>query len=471
MQRRIDRWSELSSQQSIPNIDSVVKTAVGKSAGETCNFDSMNYSSPTHEFLHVDQSFAEIYPGAVLKSSFLKGVLDGSESPVPVPASAYLKNPKVKILDQMNVNTLTEDYEMAAISRKISGAIGLAMPQNKDLTIYYEMGTTDDLADFANRLGFNGALLRKLGLARQGGPLLTAYRKKFIFVFTKPIGTFSAKVVSPNDYLPNTPLNAFFSPALTLAEFDSHPSWWGPANPPVFIDSVTYGSLIVLTVDYSLATRKLYETLPEAALAGPAAVQEVVNSMLRESSLKVFSRGPFSSLEIKAIKESNWSDFMLKLPNNIGNMVIQPLLYRVKDFGEQRFSVANRFEYVRVCASELQPVSHKIQIQLDYVLNYAPVKLIVKTPAGQVVLSLLVHCPTTYDLTDYLNQPNMLVVVRPTVSCSCPFRWSPNRQQVKAGFVVDGAYSHKLQVSCSGKCVEYDAGVFTVDKATGTVTP
>lgn len=43
----------------------------------------------------------------------------------------------------------------------------------------------------------------------------------------------------------------------------------------------------------------------------------------------------------------------------------------------------------------------------------------------------------------------MIVVIRPTVSCTCT---GFMRQQVKAGFIVDTTYTHKLLVDCSGYC-------------------
>ncbi len=54
------------------------------------------------------------------------------------------------------------------------------------------MGSTDDLSDFANRVNFNRALFKQIGIDVNASLPLTSYKKKFIFVFTKPLGTFSA---------------------------------------------------------------------------------------------------------------------------------------------------------------------------------------------------------------------------------------------------------------------------------------
>lgn len=68
----------------------------------------------------------------------------------------------------------------------------MAAPQNKDYTIYFEMGTSDDLDKFAQKLDLNLALLKKLGLYSQPGSILTKYKKKILFFFTKPIATFNS---------------------------------------------------------------------------------------------------------------------------------------------------------------------------------------------------------------------------------------------------------------------------------------
>lgn len=161
------------------------------------------------------------------------------------------------------------------------------------------MGTTDDLGEFADRLNFNRALFKQIGIDFIPGSPLTAYKKKIIFLFTKPLGTFNAIIQSPIANLPNTPLNTFFSPALTLYEFDSKiPSWWSETNPPVYIDSVTYGSLLILTVDFNSVTSALLDRFEVAASNGPSAAQPILNSLIAQPSLAVYSSGPFNTIEI-----------------------------------------------------------------------------------------------------------------------------------------------------------------------------
>jgi hypothetical protein len=52
------------------------------------------------------------------------------------------------------------------------------------------MGTSNDLAYFATKLGFNANLQKKLGLYYAKGSTATSFKKKILFFFFKPVATF-----------------------------------------------------------------------------------------------------------------------------------------------------------------------------------------------------------------------------------------------------------------------------------------
>jgi hypothetical protein len=97
-----------------------------------------------------------------------------------------------------------------------------------------------------------------------------------------------------------------------------------------------------------------------AANKGKSAVQKIINEIVAQPSLQVFSRGPFNAIEINAIKSSDWLNYMLQVPNSVSNMVIQPLVYSVKDFNQVRYKSPNKLNYVKVCASPVVSFPHKI---------------------------------------------------------------------------------------------------------------
>ena len=67
-----------------------------------------------------------------------------------------------------------------------------------------------------------------------------------------------------------------------------------------------------------------------------------------------------------------------------------------------------------------------------------------------------------FDLTPYLSEQKTNVVLKYTTNIA---------EQGSVGFIVDDAYTEKLKIKCSGKCIGNDAAVFTINKETGEITP
>ncbi len=167
---------------------------------------------------------------------------------------------------------------------------------------------------------------------------------------------------------------------------------------------MTYGSLLILTVNFNSFTNSLYNQLQTAA--SPADAQPILNTIITDSSLQVFSRGPFNAIEINAIRNGNWKDMFIRVPNSNSNTIVQPLVDSVKDFNQARFNAANQFNYVKVCSSPSfsPPQPYKILIQLDYVLNKAPIIVTIKTLSGQTVFTKHFYSGTKFDITSYLSE-------------------------------------------------------------------
>jgi hypothetical protein len=215
------------------------------------------------------------------------------------------------------------------------------------------MGTSDDMADFAIRLGFNGNIQKKLGISRNPNTPLNSFTKKFIFLFTRPLGTFEVALGTSDPNLPNTPLNSFFNNYLTLTQANAQiPSWWSYGNPPVYINSVTYGSLLAMTVDFTPSTEGLYYSLEKSTSFGVTEMQKIINQLINQQSLKSFSIGPFSTAEVNAIQNGQWLSFMMQVPNSGNSLPIYPYIFTVKDFNQVRFNSANSFDYVKVSCAQ-----------------------------------------------------------------------------------------------------------------------
>jgi hypothetical protein len=354
------------------------------------------------------------------------------------------------------------------ISELVSKSIIEAQTWLNDYTVFFEMGTTDNLADFADRLNFNGALLKKLGLVRKPNSLLTSINKKILLFFSKPIGTFEVVIESPNTNLPNVPFNTFFNNAFNLTDAQSA-KYWGKKNPPVYIDSVTYGNMVFVVVDYNNNTADLYNKLEKGYYGDVYEAQTIIKDMLKPTTTKYYAYGPTTGAEIQAIKTTNWLDFFFTVPTSI-TKEIYPIFYTVKDFTQRRYNVPNVFEYVKIGVRPIPKVNHTYKIRLTDIIHFAPVILKVYDSKGSLILNLAFWCDITFDLTPYLNDPKMKVVIRPTVGtggtgCGC------NRQRVTVAFITDnGTPDVRARIDCAGpECTDIDVGTYIIDKDANTI--
>lgn len=121
------------------------------------------------------------------------------------------------------------------------------------------------MAFFANRTGFNTNLQKKLGIYYTKSSTFTTYKKKIIFTFFKLLSTLEVSIDPTSN-----PVNTFFTSLLTADEVvKRNNSWWGVGYPPIYIDTVTYGSALILTVDYNNVTGPLYESVSGKTAMGP----------------------------------------------------------------------------------------------------------------------------------------------------------------------------------------------------------
>lgn len=444
-------------------------TTTGNTTGVNANYDLWSYSHPTNSFLHVERAFQAVHPGAVLESKVLDDVITGVEStPIKVGTPTNRWNENITIFDHPNARSFKTGFKIGNITEQVSKSLIEAQTWFNDYTIYFEMGTTDNLADFADRLNFNGALLKKLGLVRKPNALLTSINKKILLFFSKPIGTYEAVIESPNENLPNVPFNAFFNKLFSLTDAKSA-NYWGPKNPPVYIDSVTYGNMVFVVVDYNSNTAELYKKLENGYYGDVYEAQTIIKDMLKPTTTKYYAFGPITSNEIIAIKSSNWLDFFFTVPTDFKKEVY-PILYTVKDFTQRRYNVPNVFEYVKIGVRPIPKVNHNYKIRLTNIIHFAPVILKVYDLKDNLILNLAFWCDVTFDLTPYLNDPKMKVVIRPTVGtggsgCGC------HRQRVTAAFITDnGTPDVRLRIDCAGpECKEFDVGTYIIDKDANTI--
>ncbi len=92
-------------------------------------------------------------------------------------------------------------------------------------------------------------------------------------------------------------------------------------------------------------------------------LQSLMNQMFQESSIKVFSSGPFSQVEANDLRLGNWTKFFIALPSNAPTIqALKPIGFRVQDFRGQNVKVSNRLQYEQVQCDVIPSKNIKIQI-------------------------------------------------------------------------------------------------------------
>ena len=101
--------------------------------------------------------------------------------------------------------------------------------------------------------------MKELNIKTPIPPPLTSYKKKFIFWFYKHTETVDVALNPPDSSSDQTALYTFFNASLNMANFNAKvPTWWSSTNPPAYIESVDYGAMTIITVDYNMNTLKTY---------------------------------------------------------------------------------------------------------------------------------------------------------------------------------------------------------------------
>lgn len=89
--------------------------------------------------------------------------------------------------------------------------------------------------------------------------------------------------------------------------------------------------------------------------------------MFQDSSVKVFSVGPFNNIEISDLKSGTWTNFFTEIPAS--SYLIQsmrPVGFRVQDFKGQNVKVANRLQYEQIECQTKPTKNIKIQVRDIY---------------------------------------------------------------------------------------------------------
>lgn len=110
---------------------------------------------------------------------------------------------------------------------------------------------------------------------------------------------------------------------------------------------------MVISVEENERTISLYSQMNSSinifGIGASSSLTSLMNQMFQESSIKVFSVGPFSSVEVNDLRTGVWQNFFVAIPSNASSIqALKPIGFRVQDFRGQNVKVSNRLQYEQV---------------------------------------------------------------------------------------------------------------------------
>lgn len=82
---------------------------------------------------------------------------------------------------------------------------------------------------------------------------------------------------------------------------------------------------------------------------GSADMTTTMTQIFQDSSVKVFSVGPFSQVAVADLKAGNWTGFFTEIPSDSSLIqALKPIAFRLQDFRGQLVKVSNRLQYEQI---------------------------------------------------------------------------------------------------------------------------
>lgn len=230
-------------------------TTVG---GQVCSFAGISSVVKTNEIVNAHIPLdSNTYPSAVVQSKFFQDVLAGNSIQSLVGVPPAFKNQNLEFVCWSCISTpfaSTTSASLVGVVQAVKTMYDGEMGGSSPLTLHVDWDTSDNLHKLVREWSLNANVLKKID-AHATTPL-SAYRKKALFFM-------QIEVANAELLLPASPLDALFNPLLTLVEAKAV-SGWGPANPPAFVRSASYGMYAVLSADWNSKTESVFQLLDAA---------------------------------------------------------------------------------------------------------------------------------------------------------------------------------------------------------------
>jgi hypothetical protein len=167
--------------------------------------------------------------------------------------------------------------------------------------------------------------------------------------------------------LPQTP-GALFSDAFTNQQLREQIGLGriGPRNLPVFVDSITYGRVLVFSMTSTASSKDIRATLNavynSGAFGASASLTAEQKKMLNESEINVATIGGDNGHALALIRSGDLADYFAK-PASLSTY--RPISYTIRNLGDSSLAkVSDTLSYnVRTC--ELAPTAYEVTVRFD----------------------------------------------------------------------------------------------------------
>lgn len=206
----------------------------------------LDYSNPSEDLMNSDQSLDVLYPGSFVQGKYVDS---GAEMLVKLPISHEYRYP-IRVAGNGNFVPLwAASSEAGDVHRTIKEAIWNSQGFYSS-DVYVKLVTSSEITSLLMTVNFNAKVTRALDISGGFvGDWKTKKNKFFITLLQGIADFFPDKMVSDGSAI-NDAIGVFLKDTFTLTQAQSIQSlgYWGNGNIPLYVNQVTYGRMMVISV-------------------------------------------------------------------------------------------------------------------------------------------------------------------------------------------------------------------------------
>ncbi len=314
-----------------------------------CEVFKKNLARTFESITSVETNFGVIWPGALIQGKTLKsGELKNinlKRSPITIQINIPLPegSKKVDVPNSVNVQQAISDFQIAAgqMPEGSQSGAGLMNFSVEEAASFEQsmlaMGISGGFTDPESQVGLDASANVSVERAYNENTVIAKFVQE---MFTVRIA--DDQMHAPVDFL---------APDVTTADLKGleNKGELGAGNIPLYIESVTYGRILLFTMkSTSVSSGSQLSTALQASMGdyvnGGGSLSNEQKQILENSTTTIFSAGGTKDAANAAIANLNWSEFFKAAPATTA----VPISFKVKTLnGEKTVQIADSVNYMQ----------------------------------------------------------------------------------------------------------------------------